>query len=42
MVTDAAKWEMDTERDAAEFDAGYFGKLLEKVWEEGAFVFKKR
>jgi hypothetical protein len=26
VVTDAAKWELDTERDASEFDAGYYGK----------------
>jgi DNA polymerase, archaea type len=38
VVTDAAKWEVDTERDASEFDAGYYGKLLEKAWEEVAFV----
>jgi hypothetical protein len=36
------KWEVDPERGAAEFDTGYYGKLLEKAWEEGAFVFKKR
>jgi hypothetical protein len=39
VVTDAAKWEVDTERDASEFDAGYYGKLLEKAWTEAAFVF---
>jgi DNA polymerase I len=38
VVTDAAKWEVDTERDASEFDVGYYGKLLEKAWEEVAFV----
>jgi DNA polymerase I len=38
VVTDAAKWEVDTERDASEFDSGYYGKLLEKAWEEVAFV----
>ena len=40
VVTDAAKWEVDTERDASEFDAGYYGKLLDKAWEEVEFVFK--
>ena len=38
MVTDAAKWEVDTERDASEFDAGYYARLLEKAWDEVAFV----
>jgi DNA polymerase, archaea type len=38
VVTDAAKWKVDTERDASEFDSGYYGKLLEKAWEEVAFV----
>jgi DNA polymerase I len=40
VVNDAAKWDVDTERDASEFDAGYYGKLLEKAWDEVAFVFK--
>jgi DNA polymerase, archaea type len=40
VVTDAAKWEVDTERDASEFDAAYYGKLLDKAWDEVAFVFK--
>ena len=31
VVKDAAKREVDTERDALEFDAGYYGKLLEKA-----------
>ena len=39
VVRDAAKWEVDTERDASEFDAGYYGKLLDKAWDEVAFVF---
>jgi hypothetical protein len=25
VVTDAAKWKVDTGRDALEFDAGYYG-----------------
>jgi DNA polymerase, archaea type len=40
VVTDAFKWEVDTERDALEFDVGYYGKLLEKAWDEAAFVFQ--
>ena len=28
------------EKTASEFDAGYYGGLLEKAWEEAAFVFK--
>jgi hypothetical protein len=42
VVTDAAKWEVDTERDAAEFDAEYYKKLLDKAWEEVAFVLQLR
>lgn len=38
VVTDAGKWEVEPERTAAEFDARYYGKLLEKAWEEVAFV----
>jgi DNA polymerase, archaea type len=40
VVTDAAKWDVDTERDASELDSEYYGKLLEKAWDEVAFVFK--
>lgn len=40
VVRDACKWEVETERDASGFDAGYYGKLLEKAWVEAAFVFK--
>jgi hypothetical protein len=29
VVKDAKKWEVNTERDASEFDAGYYGKLRE-------------
>jgi hypothetical protein len=39
VVRDAGKWVVDTERDASEFDEEYYGKLLEKAWEEVAFVF---
>ena len=38
VVTDAVKWKVDPERDASEFDAGYYEKLLEKAWDEVAFV----
>ena len=34
VVIDTTKWEVDTERDASEFDAMYYGKLLEKAWVE--------
>jgi hypothetical protein len=39
VVKDAKKWEVEPESAASEFDVGYFGKLLEKVWEEVGFVF---
>ena len=39
-VKNAAKWEVDTERDASEFDSAYYRKLLDKAWDEIAFVFK--
>jgi len=38
VVTDAVKLDVDIERDASEFDAGYYGMLLEKAWDEIAFV----
>jgi len=42
VVRDASKWEVDTERDASsEFDVGYYGKLLEKAWDEVAFVLQQ-
>jgi DNA polymerase I len=40
VVRDAAKWQVDAERDASEFDAGYYGKLLRKAWDEVAFAIK--
>jgi len=40
VATDATNWEVDTDRDASGFDAGYYGRLLEKAWDEVAFVFK--
>lgn len=39
VVKDAKKWEVEPERIASEFDAGYYGKLLEKAWEEVGSVF---
>ncbi len=40
VVTDEANWEVDFERYASKFDAGYYGKLLEKAWEEVSFALK--
>jgi hypothetical protein len=39
VVKDAKEWEVELERTAAEFDAGYYRKLLEKAWDETGFVF---
>ena len=39
VVKDAKNWEVEPKRSASEFDAGYYGKLLEKAWGEVAFVF---
>ena len=39
LVKDAKKWEVDPARTDSEFDAGYYGRLLLKAWEEAAFVF---
>jgi hypothetical protein len=33
-------WRSATERDASGFDAKYYGKLLEKAWEEVSFALK--
>jgi len=41
VVKDAGRWEVDPEGSASEFDAGYYGKLLEKAWSEVAFVFER-
>jgi hypothetical protein len=32
------RWKVDTERRTSEFDAGYYGKLLENAWDEVTFV----
>jgi DNA polymerase, archaea type len=39
-VRDASRLEVDTERDASDFDVAYYGKLLEKAWEEIAVIFR--
>jgi DNA polymerase I len=39
VIRDARKWEVDPERTASKFDAGYYRGLLEKAWSEAAFVF---
>jgi len=39
VVKDACKWEVDHERTASEFDAGYYGGLLEKAWERRLMSF---
>lgn len=39
VVKDAKRWEVEPDRTASEFDAGYYGKLLDKAWEEVAYVF---
>ncbi len=36
VVKDAAKLELDTERDASKFDVMYCRRLLEKAWDEVA------
>jgi hypothetical protein len=41
VVTDAAKWDVDPERDASEFDAGYYRMLLESLGEGGVCAFKQ-
>jgi hypothetical protein len=33
------KWQVDTESDASEFDAGYYWKSLETAWGEAGFIF---
>ncbi len=37
VVKDAGRWEVEAERWASGFDAGYYRKLLEKAWSEAAF-----
>ena len=40
VIKDAAKWEVDTERDASGYDAMYYGKLLDKAWDEVSFALR--
>ncbi len=40
VIKDAGKWEVDQARAASRFDAEYYGKLIEKAWEEVIFIFK--
>ena len=40
VIRNARKWEVDPERTASKFDATYYRGLLEKAWEETAFVFR--
>jgi hypothetical protein len=42
VVKDAKKCEVEPERMAWDFDAVYYGKLLEKAWGEVAYVFECR
>ena len=35
MMKDAKKWEVEPERTASEFDAKYYGTLLEMAWGRG-------
>jgi len=39
MVRDAGRWDIDTERHTSEFDLDYYGMLIDKAWDEAAFVF---
>ncbi len=41
LVRDARKWMVYIERDASGFYAEYYVKLLEKAWQEVAFVFTR-
>ncbi len=40
VVRDAGEWDVDTEWDASEFDPDYYGMLIDKAWDEAAFVFR--
>ena len=41
VIRDAKRWIVDPEWNANEFDAKYYGKLLEKAWREIAFAFDR-
>jgi len=40
VVTDARRYQVETEWTAASFDLSYYRNLLEKAWDEIAFVFR--
>jgi len=40
VVADAGDWEVQAEENASSFDLGYYAGLLEKAWQEVAFVFR--
>jgi hypothetical protein len=40
VVKDAKRWEVEPDRTASEFDGDYYRKLLDKTWEEAAYVFR--
>jgi DNA polymerase I len=40
VVRDAERWTVSMEKGASQFDAEYYGKLLEKAWNEVAYVFQ--
>jgi DNA polymerase I len=40
VVRDSKRWIVDAEWDAGEFDASYYGRLLEKAWSEMSFAFE--
>jgi hypothetical protein len=40
VVTDARRYQVETEWNAASFDLPYYRNLLEKAWDEIAFAFR--
>lgn len=41
VVVDAGRWEVDAEENASEYDVAHYARLLEKAWDEVAFVFEQ-
>ncbi len=41
VIKDADRWDVEPEKTAEKFDLRYYRKLLEKAWEETAFVFRQ-
>mgnify|MGYP000848168201 CR=1 FL=1 len=41
VVKDAKSWGVEPDRTASEFDADYYLRLLEKAWEQAAYVFEQ-